>query len=54
MLERALLTEFLPTTEKAGVEELLEVSGIEKISPAVRVLQDSHYVNLALTLRVQT
>jgi hypothetical protein len=54
MLERALLTEFLPTTEKAGVEELLEVSGIKKISPAVRVLQDSHYVNLNLTLSVRT
>ena len=36
MLERALLTEFLPTTEKVGVEELLEDAGIKKISPAVR------------------
>jgi hypothetical protein len=36
MLERALLTEFLPATEKAGVEELLEASGIRKVSPAVR------------------
>jgi len=36
-LERALLTEFLPTTEKAGVEELLEECVIKKISPAVRV-----------------
>lgn len=38
MLERALLTDFLPATEKAGVEELLEESGIKKISPAVRML----------------
>ncbi len=36
MLEKALLTEFLPATEKAGVEELLEDAGIKKISPAVR------------------
>lgn len=36
MLERALLTEFLPATEKAGVEELLEDAGINKISPVVR------------------
>jgi hypothetical protein len=35
MLERALLTEFLSATEKAGVEELLEDAGIKKISPAV-------------------
>ncbi|KAH9028964.1 AAA domain-containing protein [Lactarius pseudohatsudake] len=34
MLERALLTDFLPATEKAGVEELLEDVGIKKISPA--------------------
>ncbi|KAI9450095.1 AAA domain-containing protein [Lactarius psammicola] len=34
MLERALLMEFLPATEKAGVEELLEDAGIKKISPA--------------------
>ncbi|KAH9046612.1 AAA domain-containing protein [Lactarius hengduanensis] len=34
MLERALLTDFLPATEKAGVEELLEDIGIKKISPA--------------------
>ncbi|KAI0265323.1 AAA domain-containing protein [Gloeopeniophorella convolvens] len=33
MLERALLTEFLPATEKAGVEELLEGVGIKKLSP---------------------
>lgn len=33
MLERALLTEFLPATEKSGVEELLDDAGIEKISP---------------------
>lgn len=38
MLERALLTEFLPATEKVGVEELLEENGFKKISPAVRVL----------------
>jgi hypothetical protein len=38
MLERALLTEFLPATEKAGIEELLEASGIKKVSPAVRAL----------------
>jgi hypothetical protein len=37
MLERALLTESLPATKKAGVEELLEASRIKKISPAVRV-----------------
>ena len=36
MLERALLTEFLPATEKAGVDELLEDAGIKKISPVVR------------------
>ena len=35
MLERALLTEFLPATEKTGVEELLEDAGIKKISPVV-------------------
>ncbi|KAH9007354.1 AAA domain-containing protein, partial [Lactarius deliciosus] len=34
MLERALLTDFLPATEKAGVEELLEDAGIKKTSPA--------------------
>ncbi|KAH8984497.1 AAA domain-containing protein [Lactarius hatsudake] len=34
MLERALLTDFLPATEKAGVEELLEDAGVKKISPA--------------------
>lgn len=34
MLEGALLTEFLPATEKAGVEELLDDAGIKKISPA--------------------
>ncbi|KAI0296956.1 AAA domain-containing protein [Multifurca ochricompacta] len=34
MLERALLTDFLPTTEKVGVEELLEEVGIHKITPA--------------------
>ncbi|KAH9160345.1 hypothetical protein EDB89DRAFT_2081954 [Lactarius sanguifluus] len=34
MLERALLTDFLPATEKVGVEELLEDAGIKKISPA--------------------
>ncbi|KAF8263236.1 AAA domain-containing protein [Lactarius quietus] len=34
MLERALLMEFLPATEKAGIEELLEDAGIKKISPA--------------------
>ncbi|KAH8980661.1 AAA domain-containing protein [Lactarius akahatsu] len=33
MLERALLTDFLPATERAGVEELLEDVGIKKISP---------------------
>ena len=38
MLERALLTEFLPATEKAGVKELLEEGRIKKTSPAVRVL----------------
>jgi hypothetical protein len=45
MLERALLTEFLPATEKVGVEELLEENGLKKISPAVRV---------SLILAVQT
>ncbi|KAH9010140.1 AAA domain-containing protein [Lactarius hengduanensis] len=34
MLERALLTDFLPATEKAGVEELLEDARVKKISPA--------------------
>ncbi|KAH9164938.1 AAA domain-containing protein [Lactarius sanguifluus] len=34
MLERALLVDFLPATEKAGVEELLEDAGMKKISPA--------------------
>ena len=37
MLERALLMEFLPAAEKAGVEELLEEAGIRKISPVVRL-----------------
>ncbi|KAH9038645.1 hypothetical protein EDB83DRAFT_2524426 [Lactarius deliciosus] len=32
----ALLTEFLPATEKAGDEELLEDARVTKISPAVR------------------
>ncbi|KAH8982346.1 AAA domain-containing protein [Lactarius hatsudake] len=34
MLERALLTDFLPATERAGVEGLLEDAGIKKTSPA--------------------
>jgi von Willebrand factor A domain-containing protein 8 len=38
MFERALLTEFLPATEKAAVEELLEAHGIKRISPAVCTL----------------
>ena len=40
MLERALLMEFLPATEKAGVEELLEEAGIRKISPVVSLKLD--------------
>jgi hypothetical protein len=37
-LRRALLMEYLPTSERAGVEELLEEAGIRKISPAVRLV----------------
>jgi hypothetical protein len=38
MLERALLTEFLPVTAKVDIEELLKPSRIKKVSPRVCVL----------------